>query len=99
MNTVNQESVMVHVADDLRALFSVWPDYAPTPLLDLPGLAAWIGVERVWVKNEGARPLGSFKALGGMYAGLRALARAEGVADIASLLNSRGRRQELPTLL
>ena len=46
-----------------------WPGYAPTPLRDLPNLAAEIGVAAVRVKDESGRfGLGSFKALGGAYA-------------------------------
>ncbi|MBA2921066.1 diaminopropionate ammonia-lyase [Sphingomonas sp. MAH-20] len=52
----------------IRAIQS-WPGYAPTPLVDLPHLAARAGVERLAYKNEGERfGLGSFKALGGAYA-------------------------------
>lgn len=67
------------------ALFRQCPVHAVTPLLELPALAAALGIGRVLVKDEGARPLGSFKALGGVYAGLRALARAAGT-DIPSLI-------------
>ena len=63
-------------ADSPAALLSLCPTYAPTPLLCLPSLAAALGVAAVLVKDEGRRPLGSFKALGGVYVGLRALARA-----------------------
>ncbi len=35
-----------------------------TPLLDAPGVADRMGVERVWVKDEGQNPTGSFKARG-----------------------------------
>jgi diaminopropionate ammonia-lyase len=48
---------------------------APTPLIDLPALARTAQVTSVVVKDEGRRPLGNFKVLGGMTAGLRALAR------------------------
>ena len=51
----------------------------------MPALARLAGVARVLVKAEGERPLGSFKSLGGMTAGLRALARAAGVTDIRAL--------------
>jgi diaminopropionate ammonia-lyase len=60
----------------------IWADYQPTPLLELPALARRADVARVFVKVESERPLGNFKALGGMLAGLRALAR---IADAASL--------------
>ena len=35
-----------------------------TPLLDAPRVAARIGVGRVWIKEEGQNPTGSFKARG-----------------------------------
>jgi diaminopropionate ammonia-lyase len=56
----------------------LWPDSRPTRLIDLPALARRANVGRVFVKAEGERPLGNFKALGGMVAGLRALMRAGG---------------------
>ncbi len=52
-----------------RAVISRWPGYAPTPLLDLTGLAEAAGVQRIWYKDEAKRfDLKSFKALGGAYA-------------------------------
>ena len=57
-----------------RAEISTWPGYRPTPLAELPGLAAALGIARLAVKDEGGRfGLGSFKALGGAYAVLRQL--------------------------
>jgi len=56
--------------DTPYALVRLWPCYEPTPLLDLPRLVAHCGVAKVVLKDEGQRLLGSFKALGGMYAGL-----------------------------
>ena len=51
-----------------------WPGYAPTPLLDLPDVAAAIRIGGVRYKQEGGRfGLGSFKALGGAYAVMRLL--------------------------
>lgn len=45
------------------------PKYAPTPTLRLRGLAGTLGLGEVWFKDESARlGLGSFKALGGVYA-------------------------------
>ncbi len=64
------------------------PEYAATRLLDLPLLAARLGVAQVLAKDEGGRMLGSFKSLGGTYAGLRALARAAGT-DMAGLIAAR----------
>jgi diaminopropionate ammonia-lyase len=55
---------------------SSWPEYQPTPLISLQGLANFASVQKLWYKDEGARfGLGSFKALGGAYAVLRLLQR------------------------
>jgi threonine synthase len=35
-----------------------------TPLLDVPRLAARLGVRKLWIKDEGQNPTGSFKARG-----------------------------------
>ena len=52
-----------------KAAIQAWDGYAPTPLHDLPALAADAGVAVVRLKDEGGRfGLGSFKALGGAYA-------------------------------
>lgn len=91
--------------DSPAALLRLWPQSdptsdptsAPTPLLDLPRLAVRCGVAQILIKDEGPRLLGSFKTLGGMYAGLRALARAAGLPDIATLVAAR--RSNLPPLL
>ncbi len=57
-------------------MVSSWPDYRPTPLIDLPGLAAELGVKRILYKDESQRfGLKSFKALGGAYAVARMLRR------------------------
>ncbi|WP_247385323.1 pyridoxal-phosphate dependent enzyme [Bradyrhizobium sp. 143] len=72
------------------------PAYAPTPLLNLPALAERLGVAQVLAKDEGRRMLGSFKSLGGTYAGLRALARASRM-QVADLLAARPKGQ--PTLV
>lgn len=59
---------------DVKAEIPCWPGYAPTPLLDRPGLAARLGLGRVWCKHEGHRfGIGSFKALGPPYAMLQIL--------------------------
>lgn len=79
------------------ALFRECPVHTVAPLLDLPALAASLGVGRVLVKDEGTRPLGNFKALGGVYASLMALARAVGV-DMRALL-APGARFALPALV
>lgn len=86
--------------DSPRAFFRSRPGYEPTPLVDLPLLARRAGVARVYAKDESCRPLGSFKSLGGTYAGLRALVRAVGAASIAALLDERDRPSSaLPALI
>ncbi|MCH4022346.1 MAG: diaminopropionate ammonia-lyase [Acetobacter sp.] len=55
---------------------SAWPQYAPTPLLTLPGMAKKLGCGKLLYKQESERfGLGSFKALGGAYAVQRLLTR------------------------
>lgn len=79
---------------DLKKLWTLlWPDTQPTPLLELPLLAQLTGAGRVFVKVEGERPLGSFKALGGMIAGIRALATASGIADPSDLFTGKPARK------
>ncbi len=57
-----------------RAEISSWPDYAPTPLISLPGLARAAGIADLYYKDEGGRfGLGSFKPLGGAYAVMRVI--------------------------
>ncbi|TGD99461.1 pyridoxal-phosphate dependent enzyme [Methylobacterium nonmethylotrophicum] len=79
-----------HTTPDAIAadLLRLDPGYAATPLVALPGLATRLGVARVLAKDEGRRLLGSFKSLGGTYAGLRALARSAG-RDVAGLVAAR----------
>ncbi|WP_265270763.1 pyridoxal-phosphate dependent enzyme [Sphingomonas lycopersici] len=60
-------------------------DQRPTRLIECPELARRAGIGRLFVKVEGERPLGSFKSLGGMLAGQRALARAAECADAVCL--------------
>ncbi|MEN5115109.1 pyridoxal-phosphate dependent enzyme [Brevundimonas diminuta] len=79
-------------------LLSIWPDYEPTPLIDCPALADLAGVDRVLIKNEGCRPLGNFKALGGMIAGLKAIARSVG-ADFGAFLANPDAFGALPALV
>lgn len=56
------------------AEISGWQGYAPTPLFTLSDLAQALSLGEVQYKHEGQRfGLGSFKALGAAYAGLRVL--------------------------
>jgi threonine synthase len=52
-----------------------------TPLIDAPRLADELGVERIWIKDEGQNPTGSFKARGLVMAVARA--RELGVDAVA----------------
>jgi diaminopropionate ammonia-lyase len=55
------------------------PEYAPTPLVDAPGLADSLGVGKVWVKDESWRlGLPAFKVLGASWAVYRALEEHSG---------------------
>lgn len=72
-----------------RAEISTWPGYAPTPLVELPGLARMLGVRKIRYKDESQRfELNSFKALGGAYAVMRLLIaeieRRKGVTGVTS---------------
>src|SRR5688572_10189541 len=74
------------VAAEYAALF---PAHGPSPLLEAPAIAERCGVARVFVKDEGTRPCGNFKILGGMLAALRLLARRAGADSIQELLDQR----------
>ncbi len=64
-----------------RAEMSGWPDYRPTPLIALHGLARRLDLGGVLYKDEDKRfGLRSFKALGGAYAVLRMLQERLAVA-------------------
>lgn len=69
-----------------------------TSLRDIPALARRAGVGRVLIKLESERPLGNFKVLGGMYAGLRVLADQVG-STISALVEKQGRHPDLPRLI
>jgi diaminopropionate ammonia-lyase len=52
--------------------------YAPTPLVDLPTVATWLGIGRVLAKDESSRlGLGAFKGLGASWAVHLAVADAD----------------------
>ncbi len=57
-----------------HAAITAWSGYLPTPLRDLPDVAAAARVAQVLYKDEGGRfGLGSFKALGGAFAVMKLL--------------------------
>jgi diaminopropionate ammonia-lyase family len=86
------------VAEAARAI-AAWPGYAPTPILDFPGIAKAFGIADFTIKDEGRRfDVESFKALGPPFALARVLARrlaeASGIAaDEASVLAGHHRGQ------
>ena len=68
-------SLLEAAADEIAQ----WEGFAETPLVSLSGLARECGVGAVYYKDESGRfGLGSFKALGGAYALLCALAESVG---------------------
>ena len=79
-----------------RREITSWPGYAPTPVVELPGVARAAGVASLHYKDEARRfGLSSFKALGGAYAVLRILQEAlerDGIqATAADLIAGRHR--------
>jgi len=79
-----------------RETITRWPGYAPTPLVDLPGIAAASGIAGLYYKNEAHRfGLASFKPLGGAYAVYRcveaeiASATGNGRVDLEDIMSGR----------
>jgi diaminopropionate ammonia-lyase len=67
-------------AERTMAFHSAFPEYSETPLADLRGLAAFLGLSRVFIKDESKRfGLQAFKVLGGSYAIAASIAKAAGV--------------------
>ena len=61
---------------EVQAFHAGLPGYAPTPLTEVPALAAELGVGRVFVKDESARMgLPAFKVLGASWAVHQVLSR------------------------
>ncbi len=80
-------------------LLKLCPAHRTTPLLSLDRVAASLNIAGLLAKDEGERALGSFKSLGGTYAGLAALARAADL-DIPVLFDlSTEQKAKLPRLL
>ncbi|SOZ09626.1 diaminopropionate ammonia-lyase [Cupriavidus taiwanensis] len=90
MLTINSRAHLCDYPAELRQLMSIaeagrslaWLSHwdqlnaGPTPLRELPGLAASLGIAQLSVKDESARsPLGSFKALGAPIALVRLVLR------------------------
>lgn len=83
------------VAKKVGAFHKSFKEYEETPLVELRGLAADLGLGRVWVKDESLRfGLNAFKVLGGTYAIGRYLADRLGV-DISQLSREKLASQEV----
>jgi diaminopropionate ammonia-lyase len=94
-----QEAVMSRSdMDEAQRWLCAFADYAPTPLIPLPGLAGRLGVARLHIKHEGHRfGVGSFKALGPPYALARLLAEIAGLHDSQAVLQGALARGAAPT--
>ncbi len=67
------------------AMLRLCPAYQPTPLRQMPALAGDLGIGALMVKDETRRMrLGSFKALGGVYAIAQMIEDASGTSDLNS---------------
>lgn len=67
--TGTEADFSAEVARTTRRFHESMPAYEMTPLIELPNLAAHLGVGAIQVKDESGRlGLGSFKGLGGSYA-------------------------------
>ncbi|KAL1963441.1 hypothetical protein VTN77DRAFT_8342 [Rasamsonia byssochlamydoides] len=75
----------VHVPG-LESFHKSLPNYAPTPLISLPSLAAELGVRAVLIKDESNRfGLPSFKILGASWAVFQAVTSCLGLPSTVSL--------------
>ena len=83
-----------------RAFHAALPGYRPTPLVELPALAAELGVGRVLVKDESARlGLPAFKILGASWAVARVAARRAGSRDRRPTTSTRSPGNDRLTLV
>jgi diaminopropionate ammonia-lyase len=91
-----QRATIVDSREDLRYVLG---DHRATRLIECPELAIRTKVGRVFLKAEWERPLGNFKVLGGMLAGLRALARTCGAASVREMLDNPESYRRKPQLI
>lgn len=91
----------VMAADEVnkaRTFHQSFPQYSKTPLAKLTGMASWLGLNEVYVKDESYRfGLNAFKVLGGSFAMAKYIAKQTG-KDVSALpyhvLTSEALRQE-----
>jgi diaminopropionate ammonia-lyase len=91
-----QTTIVDPVEEELRYIFG---EYRATRLIESPELALRARVGRLYLKAEWERPLGNFKMLGGMLAGLRALARFHGAGSVRAFLEDTAYRHRSPPLI
>ena len=66
---VSSECFGYGIAEKVNAFHRSFPEYKPTPLLNLKSLAGALGIKSFYVKDESCRfGLNAFKVLGGSYA-------------------------------
>jgi len=57
------------ISEEVYSFHKSFPDYKPTPLISLHGLANRLGINSIWLKDEARRfDLNAFKVLGASYA-------------------------------
>jgi len=75
----------------IRAFHALLPGYAPTPLTEVPAVAAELGVGRVFVKDESARMgLAAFKVLGASWAVHQVLSRRDAAGPVTLMAATDG---------
>ncbi|KGO78405.1 Peptidase M20 [Penicillium italicum] len=94
------ESIASPQIEGLAAFHQSFPNYAPTPLVQLPELAAKLGIGHVLVKDESNRfGLPSFKVLGASWGCFRAIAAHLGLPSTVSLEELSSRATEASIIL
>lgn len=62
---------------------STFPNYKPTPLIELKGLSNHLGLKNIWIKDESHRfGLNAFKVLGASYAVVKYLTEFFGMKNV-----------------
>jgi diaminopropionate ammonia-lyase len=93
------EIVQNLIAASPATLLAQCPVHKVTPLLNCDALAKQIKIASMLLKNEGHRALGSFKSLGGTFAGLSALARSMDMPVEALFTLTKKQQSRLPRLV
>lgn len=84
--------------EGLKSFHQSFPNYAPTPLVQLPELASELGVRHVLVKDESNRlGLPSFKVLGASWGCFRAIVAKLGLSPTVSVkdVSSRAKAESI----